>query len=183
MDESNITWLEQWYRRHCNGDWEHGHGVTIETLDNSGWKVTIDLAGTGLDGKPFSGPDIGRGEDGDDWLYAHMQGSVFEGYGGPAKLGAILDVFRVWCDRVPEEQEGLSPEQEDLVEARARIEEVQRFLGPEIGPDQCRQADCSHFHVALSVFCAEHHIGNLQRVGALPTLSTDGLSIIKPSLD
>jgi Immunity protein 53 len=183
VDESSITWLEQWYHRHCNGDWEHLSRIKIETLDNPGWVVRIDLAGTEMADKPFVEPQLGPGVDGDDWLVCRVQDAVFEGYGGPAKLGAILAVFRAWCERVPKEQEPLSPEQEELIEARARIEEVQRALGPEIGPEQCRHHECPRLHVALSVFCAEHHIENLQGVGALPVLSDDGLSIIKHAID
>jgi len=30
----NFLWLLNWFRNHCDGDWEHGSGVHIETLDN-----------------------------------------------------------------------------------------------------------------------------------------------------
>ena len=39
--------LEQWFAARCNGDWEHASGVTIETLDNPGWRLWVDLTGTG----------------------------------------------------------------------------------------------------------------------------------------
>jgi len=29
--------IQDWYRRQCDGDWEHSYGVKIETLDNPGW--------------------------------------------------------------------------------------------------------------------------------------------------
>ena len=35
-----LSWLQQWYSAHCDGEWEHGFGVTIATLDNPGWSVT-----------------------------------------------------------------------------------------------------------------------------------------------
>jgi hypothetical protein len=38
-DLGKTAWLEQWYFRQCNGDWEHTHGIIIETLDNPGWAV------------------------------------------------------------------------------------------------------------------------------------------------
>ena len=38
--------IDQWHKSNCNGDWEHSYGVTIETLDNPGWWVKIDLAET-----------------------------------------------------------------------------------------------------------------------------------------
>ena len=39
---SEITWIEQWYQRQCDGNWEHQHGIKVETLDNPGWHVEID---------------------------------------------------------------------------------------------------------------------------------------------
>jgi immunity protein 53 of polymorphic toxin system len=37
--------FQNWYQAHCNGDWEHHAGVTIDTLDNPGWSVRIHLTG------------------------------------------------------------------------------------------------------------------------------------------
>ena len=48
-----LSWLQQWYSAHCDGEWEHGFGVTIATLDNPGWSVTIDVEGTQLASTPF----------------------------------------------------------------------------------------------------------------------------------
>ncbi len=43
---SELRQLQAWFKSHCDGDWEHGNGVRIETLDNSGWSVSINLDGT-----------------------------------------------------------------------------------------------------------------------------------------
>ncbi len=40
--------LEQWYLRQCDGEWEHSFGMRIETIDNPGWVIEVDLAGTRL---------------------------------------------------------------------------------------------------------------------------------------
>jgi hypothetical protein len=40
--------LRAWYSARCDGNWEHEHGVKIDTLDNPGWSVVIDLEGTDL---------------------------------------------------------------------------------------------------------------------------------------
>ncbi len=45
--------LRKWYESQCNEDWEHQYGVTIGTLDNPGWTVTIDLVNTDLEGREF----------------------------------------------------------------------------------------------------------------------------------
>ncbi len=34
-----LSRLQRWYSAQCDGDWEHGLGVRIETLDNPGWMV------------------------------------------------------------------------------------------------------------------------------------------------
>ena len=43
-----INWLENWYSSQCDGSWEHFYGIKIETLDNPGWAVEIDLCETEL---------------------------------------------------------------------------------------------------------------------------------------
>ena len=42
--------LQRWYVAQCDSEWEHSYGVSIDTLDNSGWTLRIDLAGTSLEG-------------------------------------------------------------------------------------------------------------------------------------
>ncbi len=52
MDNTgSLDWLTGWYEQQCNGDWEHSYGVTIDTLDNPGWRLKIDLTGTPLNGR------------------------------------------------------------------------------------------------------------------------------------
>jgi hypothetical protein len=36
-----IEQIQGWYAAQCNGDWEHRYGVSIDTLDNPGWSVTL----------------------------------------------------------------------------------------------------------------------------------------------
>jgi hypothetical protein len=67
---STLARLEACYLRQCNGDWEHLYGITIETLDNAGWSVTIDLT---LDC---------RGERG-----------KWKGTGGTLELNQLLEEF------------------------------------------------------------------------------------------
>ena len=41
-----LCWLQNWYHSNCDGGWEHLYGVKIDTLDNPGWSVAIDLEDT-----------------------------------------------------------------------------------------------------------------------------------------
>jgi hypothetical protein len=78
---SDFEWLADWFVRHCDGEWEHGHGITVETIDNPGWGVKIWLTGTELDGRPFTEIDDRLRSD-DDWLLCRVNGEFFEGVGG-----------------------------------------------------------------------------------------------------
>ena len=87
--------LQTWYDAQCNGEWEHRYGVTVETLDNPGWRVTIDLTGTALAAKPFDAiEDLSSASE---WLHCSVQESQFRGAGGPHQLEAILRVFLDWA--------------------------------------------------------------------------------------
>jgi hypothetical protein len=92
-----LYWLQAWYAVHCDDEWEHGFGVSIDTLDNPGWHVKIDTRGTALEGQAFEPVDIERGDH--DWLKATAQDGVFEAYCGPLNLGEVLDRFRGWAQR------------------------------------------------------------------------------------
>lgn len=41
MKQKNIEIIDNFYKQHCNGEWEHLYGFTIETCDNPGWLLTI----------------------------------------------------------------------------------------------------------------------------------------------
>ncbi len=60
---SAIERLEAWYLARCDGEWEHSCGVEIGTIDNPGWWIKIDLAGTGLEGVAFARRVDGEGDE------------------------------------------------------------------------------------------------------------------------
>lgn len=99
---SPLDRLQHWYQTHCNGDWEHGRGIQIETLDNPGWLVKINLAGTPLQDKPFSRilnntdeagwPQSGR------WLHCQVIENLWQGAGDESRLAEILELFLTWAE-------------------------------------------------------------------------------------
>ena len=98
--DSTLARLQQWYAAQCDGDWEHGLGIRIDTLDNPGWRVTIDLAGTDLQGRTFTPIERGLEEDATtDWHCIRVAQNRFEGTGDPTKLAFILDHFMAWAKR------------------------------------------------------------------------------------
>jgi len=104
-EADNITWLMSWCLAQCNEDWEHQYGVVIDTLDNPGWSLTVDLEETFLLGKPFepifeniAESEAEQGLDGDvRWMVAEVQGTKFRAYGGPRDLSRLIEVFRAWA--------------------------------------------------------------------------------------
>ncbi len=97
MSNDNFTWLEAWYQKQCNGEWEHQSGITIETVDNPGWHVAIDLNGTRYAALPNY--EILNESNGDsNWIRCNCVEGVFQGYGDPWKLGQIVQTFRSWID-------------------------------------------------------------------------------------
>jgi hypothetical protein len=91
-----LTWLQRWYQDQCDGDWEHTRGVQIDNIDNPGWHVAIDVAGTELQPRPFPAVHESRAEH--DWIDCRVEDGVFQGFGGPLNLTEILDVFRRWAE-------------------------------------------------------------------------------------
>lgn len=41
MKQKSTKIIDNFYKQHCNDEWEHLYGFTIETCDNPGWLLTI----------------------------------------------------------------------------------------------------------------------------------------------
>ncbi len=93
---TELEWLAEWFARQADGDWEHELGITIETLDNPGWSLRIDLAKTPLRDAPLVSE---QNEDPDYWmrLWKDDAGAVFHGAGSPRALPAMIARFREWA--------------------------------------------------------------------------------------
>jgi Immunity protein 53 len=85
-----LTELQKWYASNCNGDWEHSYGVKIETLDNPGWHLEIELEETNLQNCSFIIIDIDNNED--DWYTCKVNKNKFEACGDPTKLNKLIDI-------------------------------------------------------------------------------------------
>jgi hypothetical protein len=94
-----IEELQRWYEAQCDGDWEHEFGVRIETLDNPGWSVTINLEGTPLEGRLFTAIHEMAHER--RWIMCRVEDEEFRGDGGAPMLTAILRAFLDWARQQP----------------------------------------------------------------------------------
>lgn len=96
METHILKWLEKWYTNNCNGDWEHSYGITIETLDNPGWDIKIDLKGTILENeiKNYTFTKIND----DDWFGIKVENAEFYAFGDSNKLSFLLELFKSFVE-------------------------------------------------------------------------------------
>lgn len=97
VDNTNtLKWLQRWFEKQCNDDWEHENEIHIVNLDNPGWQVKISLENSELESKNFNSFKLDRTED--DWIYCKVTEKTFIGSGGIVNLEEILIVFKKWAD-------------------------------------------------------------------------------------
>ncbi|MDP3277575.1 MAG: immunity 53 family protein [Deltaproteobacteria bacterium] len=92
---SHVKELQQWYALHCEGGWEHGSGIRIETIDNPGWLIRIDLAGTELQSEDFD-PIVTTTNDA-GWADIRIRDGVWQAACDPVGLDAAIGTFLEWA--------------------------------------------------------------------------------------
>jgi hypothetical protein len=95
--KSALERLEDWYSRHCDGDWEHLFGFEISTLDNPGVAVDIDLVRTALESVPFEEKKVDY-DSVDRWMICKREDEKFVGRGAPGRLNDIIEEFLRWAE-------------------------------------------------------------------------------------
>lgn len=98
MDANDFDWLQKWYQNYCNGDWEHGSGIHLGTIDNPGWSLRINLEDTELEVRNFQQVDINRSES--DWIFCEVKDIKFESRCGVGNLSEVLRIFRKWAENL-----------------------------------------------------------------------------------
>ncbi len=152
---SILSELQEWYKSNCDGDWEHQYGIHIETLDNPGWSVTIDLEYTNLEGKQFGRIKNHHSEQ--SWIECWVEDEKYRSFGDPSRLEEIFGVFVTWAKS--QNEDWLKPPPPLSEEELQRLED-QNFwdsLGEENGPETCKHDGCYHKRISLSVMCRGHH--------------------------
>ena len=105
MNESSdlLSWLERWYQEQSDGEREHEHGFSIQTIDNPGWLLRANLRGMIPEematdrllvvlGEPPSADNGNIG--GEIWMTCKVESGHFVGAGDLTQLRAILTKFR-----------------------------------------------------------------------------------------
>jgi Immunity protein 53 len=91
ISSSPLSRLQDWYVSECNGDWEHSCGITIETLDNPGWLLSVDLTDTSLESASLA-PTKSNISD-SDWTRVEITEGRFKGTGGATNLEQLIELF------------------------------------------------------------------------------------------
>jgi hypothetical protein len=90
-----LAGIQAWYATRCDGDWEHAYGLSIETVDNPGWAVRIDLAETPDAERAFERQETLGDEN--DWLVCWVEREGFHARCGPENLSEAIRVFLAWA--------------------------------------------------------------------------------------
>lgn len=91
---SIIGVLQDWYESICGGS--ICTGIQIETMDNSGWRVSIDLFDTVYENKNLNSVHIKKSDR--NWFECSKENGIFKGCGGIQNLEDILDMFYSWVN-------------------------------------------------------------------------------------
>lgn len=90
-----LKWLETWYSEHCDGDWEHSFGIKIDTIDNPGWSIEIDLNETEYADRQL---DYKLKEiSADNWYGIKIE--IYKAVCDPSKLESMLLEFKKWTEK------------------------------------------------------------------------------------
>jgi hypothetical protein len=90
--KETIERIQDWYKINCNGDWEHSYGYKIETLDNPGWAIKIDLSETSLDKLEFK-REFKNSNNENDWFNIHTENKTLVIYCGPENMKKVFGIF------------------------------------------------------------------------------------------
>ncbi len=96
MSADALAQLMDWYVSQCNGDWEHQYGVHLETLDNPGWMLKIDLMDTEHQDRLLERTTRGNSETDVSWSDCRVDKMQFCAACGPRDLPEVIDFFMRW---------------------------------------------------------------------------------------
>lgn len=100
--KKNFLWLLQWCYNQPNLK-NNETRVHIDTLDNPGWAITINLKESSMEDKSLEDVTIDNSEH--DWLRCYLRDGKFEGPGGNFNLFHVLEIFRAWTKNSKIEEE------------------------------------------------------------------------------
>ena len=94
---SILSWLEKWYLKHCDGEWEHDTRIRISTLDNPGWAIMINLDSTEAENLIIGRQSMDNGDE--DWYDYIIENKLYIANGDATKLELLINKFREIIER------------------------------------------------------------------------------------
>lgn len=87
-----LNWLMNWYNTQCDGNWEHDYGILIETTDNPGWSIEINLQNTSVNDLeiPWGYHQINE----TSWYGYKIENSLFTASCSPLYLENLITIFK-----------------------------------------------------------------------------------------
>jgi hypothetical protein len=83
--------LCRWYESECNGDWEHSYGIKLETSDNPGWILTVDLNETYL--SESKNKKCAYKKSDNDWIHVKKENNAFQASCSLNNLNKMISLF------------------------------------------------------------------------------------------
>jgi len=92
--------LQRWYKSNCDGEWEHAHGIRIQTLDNPGWLIDIEVVGTPMEAVAFERVEAGDPEIAPDmpWHECWRDAQAWHAGCSTDGLEEVLTLFAEWAE-------------------------------------------------------------------------------------
>jgi hypothetical protein len=100
MYDNILKWLQNWFFQNCDGKWEKEQRLLIETIDNPGWLLTLQLKNSINDNNAIEDLSIERTEK--NWCQSYIKNNEFVAVGGPFNLTEILYCFRSFVENKQE---------------------------------------------------------------------------------
>jgi hypothetical protein len=104
---ADLNWFGNylsWYESNCDGYWEHSYGINIQSTDDPGFSITIDLKETECEGAPsriIEHDFLKRYEENPvkRWYKIEVEQDKFVAY---SSIASFDEVFRVFFELVAE---------------------------------------------------------------------------------
>ncbi len=93
-----LVWIQNWFKTHCDGEWEHGHGIQITTLGTPGWEVEVDISKTSVANMRLK--QILNEKSKHDWYSVEIKNQRFTASGDLGKLEFLLGLFKEMIEKI-----------------------------------------------------------------------------------
>lgn len=92
-----IKWLQDWYSSNCDGEWEHENLVKIQSLDNPGWLLEIEILNiTSI--TPIKKWELFEVSE-QNWIGYDVEEHKFTASGDSTKLEAMIKIFKILIEK------------------------------------------------------------------------------------